>query len=50
MDLIYILILSTICYASWRFGQAWISRIERRKANDSFKQRGKRPLYNSNDC
>ena len=31
MDLIYILALTTILYASWRFGQAWISEREMRK-------------------
>lgn len=28
MSLPYILILSTILYASWQFGQAWITKRE----------------------
>jgi len=35
MSLTYILVLSTILYVSWRFGQAWISKRERSKRSDT---------------
>lgn len=32
----YVLILATILYASWKFGQAWIRKNERRKRDEAW--------------